>query len=127
MKYLYLCASLLLASPVLAQTPVPTPTPLPDVKLVRVGSVYTVKAQAPPDLDMAQICVVRADLDPMTELGCVPAGPDEIVTIDIQVQQTSFDDAEIRAYSVDDDNLVSVLSENAGLIDFTPPGRPKIK
>ena len=41
------------------------------------------------------------------------------------VQQTTFDDAEIRCYVTDID-FSSEYSFNAGVIDFTPPGRGRL-
>jgi hypothetical protein len=101
--------------------------PPPDIRLVRTGGVYAVNVEAPADTDLVEVCLVRADHDPVEPLGCVAAGPSEIVSLDIQVTQTTFDDAEIRAYARDDDALVSELSLNKGDIDFTPPGQAKIR
>jgi hypothetical protein len=107
-----------------AQTP--TPTMYPDVKWTRDGGVYNAKCVAPVDLDMAEICFIRADVTPIIELGCVPAGPSELVSLMLAVTETPGDDAEIRCYAVDLDGYHSDNSPNAGLVDFTRPGRPYV-
>jgi hypothetical protein len=96
--------------------------PPDDVPLAPLGGVYPVKAQAADDSDMAEICCVRADAAPVDELGCVPAGASEIVTIEVTVVATEDNDAEIRCYAVDTTGLVSDYSPNAGIVDFTRPG-----
>lgn len=122
MKLAAILAVLLLASAAAAQEPCPA-----DVQIFRDGSVYTVRVQAPSDADMAQICLDRVDSNPVTPLGCVPAGADETVVMTATVAKTTWDDAELRAYAVDTSDLVSDYSCNAGIIDFTPPGRPHVK
>jgi hypothetical protein len=99
---------------------------LADIPLIPTGGIYQVKVQAPEDSDMAKICCVRADASPVEELGCVPAGPDAIVTVEVTLTATPNNDAEIRCYAVDTTNLESDLSPNAGIVDFTRPGAPEI-
>ena len=48
-----------------------------------------------------------------------------VFRMDFAVQQTTFDDAEIRCYVTDID-FSSEYSSNAGVIDFTPPGRGRL-
>jgi hypothetical protein len=99
----------------------------PDIPLTPTSGVYSMKVQAPVDLDMEQICCVRADASPAEELGCVPAGPSEVVTFDVTVAATPDDDAALRCYAVDTSGLVSDYSDNAYLLDFTRPGKPVVQ
>ena len=94
--------------------------------MVLVSGTYTVRAQMGPDADTAQFCAVRVDLPDIIELGCIPAGADEIVSMQITVDSTPDDDAEIRGYAVDESGLVSVYSGNFRWIDFTAPQAPTI-
>lgn len=104
-----------------------TPTPRLDVPLLRVSGVYKITCHSPSDADMDQLCFVRTDLADPLELGCVAAGPDVDKSLDLNVAETSGVDAEIRCYAVDTSGLVSDYSPNAGLVDFTRPGRPYVK
>ncbi len=106
-----------------------TPAPYPDVPLVKSGGIYNIGCVTPLDTDLAQLCFVRSDLpDGIIELGCMPATvPDIEFRMDIAVQQTTFVDAEIRCYVIDDDANVSDYSDNKGDIDFTPPAKGRIK
>ena len=114
---------LLLASAAVAQEPVH-----PDVPLKRVSGVYSIGCVTPADLDLATVCWLRSDLVTPLELGCLPANlPNTEYRLDVTVPSTTFDDAEIRCYVIDDDALVSDTSPNAGIIDFTPPGKGRIK
>jgi hypothetical protein len=103
-----------------------TPTPRPDVPLIQTGGIYPMSCVAPSDLDMASICFVRTDVDPILELGCEPCGPGETVGLDLNVVTTTDDDAEIRCYAVDTSGLVGDYSLNSGTVDFTRPGRPHV-
>lgn len=104
-----------------------TPTPRPNVPLLRTGGIYSISCHGPTDADLAQICFVRTDLTEPEELGCVTAAPDTDVRLDLNLVETTGDDAEIRCYAVDDSGLVSDYSLNAGLVDFTRPGLPYVK
>lgn len=95
-----------------------------DVPLTQISGTYSVKAAMPSDTDVISLCVVRVDVTPVIEYGCTPGGPMEVVTMEITVVATPNDDAEIRAYAVDSEGLVSDYSPNAGRIDFTKPGPP---
>ncbi len=117
-----------------AQTPTPTSTPQPDVTLGRTAGVYHAGCLADQaDTDLVSGCFVRADVSPVTELGCtieVSTRADDVLLgtvfrMDFAVQQTTFDDAEIRCYVTDID-FSSEYSTNAGIIDFTPPGRGRL-
>jgi hypothetical protein len=102
-------------------------TARPDVPLVSTGGIYPMKCMSPSDTDMASICFVRTDLaDGVVELGCSPAGPDQEIAMDLSITITIDDDAEIRCYAVDTDDLVGDYSDNAGLVDFTRPGKPYV-
>lgn len=103
----------------------------PDVSLSKVAGVYNGGClRAAIDTDVIEGCFVRVDLDPVIELGCtgaVSSRPSDVLEgtvyrMDFTVQQTTFDDAEIRCY-LNDGELVSEYSVNAGLIDFTPPAK----
>lgn len=99
----------------------------PDVPLLLVDGKGPMKCVAPSDSDMAQVCFVRTDVTPLIELGCVPAGPDEPVLLELTVPVTAGDDGEVRCYAVDTSGLVGDFSLNAGLADFSPPGRPYVE
>jgi len=102
--------------------------PRPDVPLDRVAGLYPITCIAPSDLDLAEICFVRADLpDQVLELGCVPALADQAATLEVTIERTPHIDAEVRCYATDTSANLSDYSENAGTVDFTPPGRPRVK
>ena len=103
----------------------------PDVPLGKVAGVYNAGCLRDPiDTDVIEGCFVRADAVPINELGCtstVSTRADDVAAgtvcrMDFTVQQTMFDDAEIRCY-LRDAEFLSAYSDNAGLIDFTPPGK----
>lgn len=95
-----------------------------DVSWFPVSGTYTAKAQMGPDTDTAEFCVVRVDLEPVIEYGCVPAGPGEIVEMDFVVVVTSDIDAQVRGYAKDTSGRRSINSPNAAWIDFTNPSAP---
>ena len=78
----------------------------------------------------ARICLKRVDAEPPTLLACAAATPSQVITFNISVPVTPNNDAEIRAFAYDHiDDLVAMESEpseNAGILIFTPPGRPKV-
>ena len=114
---------LLLASPAVAQEPT-----YPDVPLKRVSGIYNIGCVTPTDLDLATVCWVRTDLAAPLELGCMPGPlPSTEYRMDLTIPTTQFDDAAIRCYVIDTETLVSDLSPNAGIVDFTPPGKGRIK
>jgi hypothetical protein len=47
--------------------------------------------------------------------------------MDITVQHTANDDAEIKCYVIDTEANISDYSDNSGIIDFTKPGKGHIK
>lgn len=95
-----------------------------DVSWFPVSGTYTAKAQMGPDADTAEFCVVRVDLEPVIEYGCVPAGPNEIVTMDFVVVVTADIDAQIRGYAKDTGGRRSLNSPNMAKLDFTNPSAP---
>lgn len=109
-----------------AQTPTATPIPHPDVVLKQSAGVYPIGCVAPSDLDMAELCFSRTDGPTVLELGCAAAGPDETIHTTVKVPRTTHVDAKIRCYAIDTSGLRGLDSDNAGLIDFTPPGRTRI-
>jgi hypothetical protein len=105
-----------------------TPAPQPDVPLEREGSTYQFSCQPVEPIDkMNQLCAVRTDQDEPVELGCVDHTTLDVATISITVERTPHQDAMIRCYATDTEGNVSDISENAGVADFTPPGRPNVK
>ena len=107
----------------------------PDVPLGKIAGVYNAGCLVDPiDTDVVEGCFVRADSAPVDELGCtstVSTRADDVAAgtvyrMDFTVQQTMFDDAEIRCY-LRDAEFPSAYSDNAGLIDFTPPGKGLIR
>jgi hypothetical protein len=106
-----------------------------DVPLDKVAGVYNAGCLDDPiNTDVVEGCFVRVDASPVIELGCttdvstraddVAAG--KVYRMDFQVQQTTFDDAEIRCYVNDSVPQSSLYSDNAGLIDFTPPAKGRV-
>jgi hypothetical protein len=105
-----------------------TPAPTPDVPLDRQGSVYNFRCQPVEPIDnMNQMCAVRTDQTEPVELGCVPATTLDIVDMEVTIDRTPHQDAYIRCYATDTQGNVSDYSENAGIADFTPPGKPVVK
>lgn len=105
-----------------------TPTPYPDIDLQRVGSTYPFSCQPVEPIDkMNQMCAVRTDLSEPVELGCVDHSTLAVATIPITVNRTQHQDGMIRCYATDSEGNVSDISTNAGVADFTPPGRPVVK
>jgi hypothetical protein len=97
-----------------------------DVPLLPSAGVFPVTCQSPGDMDMAQICFIRVDLEPPLALGCVPCGPDEACSKDLTVPVTTNNDAEIKCYAEDEGGLVGDNSDNSGIIDFSTPGKPVV-
>ena len=100
----------------------------PDIDLVRQGSTYGVGCQPVEPIDkLVQICVVRTDLENLIELGCVDHTDLSVATIVVTVDRTPHIDGQLRCYAVDSEGNLSLYSENIGIADFTPPGRPHVK
>jgi hypothetical protein len=105
-----------------------TPTPHPDIDLARDGSTYQFNCQPVEPIDkMNQMCAVRTDTQEPVELGCVDHATLDVATITITVNRTPHQDGMIRCYATDSEGNVSDISANAGVADFTPPGRPIAK
>jgi hypothetical protein len=104
-----------------------TPPPYPDIPLTPVSGTYGVTCAGPDDADMAELCLVRSDSNPVIELVCAAAGPSAEIRMEFELESTPNDDAEIRCYAKDTTGLVSDYSPNAGIVDFTPPGVPHVK
>lgn len=101
--------------------------PLADVDLKRVGAKFVITCVAPPDTDLFELCFARTDLeDGIIELGCTATSANAETKVEVSVQKTVFVDARVRCYAVDLTGNVGDMSENAGIIDFTPPGRGRI-
>ncbi len=124
LKGLGFLVAILFAAPAFAQTPAPHP----DVPLKKVGGVYDIGCHTPLDTDLDQVCWVRVDLAVgVDELGCLHGpSPDTTYRTNIAVQQTPHEDATVKCYVTDTEGLISEYSDNSGLIDFSPPGRPRI-
>ena len=116
--------AILLAAPALGQTPAPHP----DVPLKRTGGVYPIACHTPLDTDLDQVCWVRTDLiDGVIELGCMDGpSPDTDYGIDLTIDRTPHTIALIKCYVTDWDGNISEYSDNSGIIDFMPPGKPRI-
>ena len=119
-------------------------TPRPDVTLQEISpGVFEMRCMSPPDADMDLICFSKIDPDPPRLLGCVDAGPSEVVSITFSLTENSL----IRCYAIDSEDppLTGDLSLNAGLayiavatatpsptvtatptVPPTPPGRPYV-
>jgi hypothetical protein len=122
----WLSICLLVAIPfvVTAQTPVPQP----DIPLEKQGSIYFFSCQPVEPIDkMNQMCAVRTDQTEPVELGCIDHTTLEVATIEITVERTPHNDAFIRCYATDTEGNISDISDNAGIADFTPPGKPHVK
>ena len=106
-----------------------TPAPYPDVSLKQSGGVYPIGCHSADDGGVtAELCFARVALPEPLELGCLEAGSNEAVHTTVTVPTAPGDDAEIRCYAVGAGALalVSDYSYNAGRINFTTPGTPRI-
>jgi hypothetical protein len=117
-------AAILLAAPALGQTP----ATYPDVPLERTGGVYPIGCHTPLDTDLDQVCWARTDLvDGVVELGCMDGPlPDTDYRMDVAVERTPHVNAIVKCYVTDTEGLISDYSDNSGIIDFMPPGKPRI-
>lgn len=107
---------------------VPAQTTQPDVNLNREAGVYPIGCHTPADTDLDQACWVRVDQTTgPVELGCIDSPlPNKDYGTSVTIQQTPDENADIRCYVVDIGGLVSDLSDNKGIVDFTRPGKPSI-
>ncbi len=105
-----------------------TPAPHPDVPMTRAGGVYPIGCHTPLDTDLEQACWARTDLpEGVVELGCVEApDPDTRYGIDVTVDRTPHVNAVIKCYVTDSEGLISEYSDNSGMINFMPPGKPRV-
>jgi hypothetical protein len=94
------------------------------IVLLPSGGVFPAKFQAPPDLDVIEVCCARTDADPSVDLGCTAVTPGEVKTMEVSVPSTPGDDGELRCYARDTGENVSTYSKQAFSLDFTPPGSP---
>lgn len=117
---------LFLAAAAHAQTP-------EDVSLKRVGGLYEIIAEWPPEPDAVSICCARVDVEPALDFGCVitretyvdAEGLNHTVAIlTTAILRTIRNDAVVRCTATDLDGNVSDPSLNAGIADFTPPSPP---
>lgn len=97
----------------------------------RRGDYHIKVLPATDGVPTALVCVKRVDLVPHEVLGCEPANPGEVVVVQVSVPVTPHDDAELRAFAYDVTDPVtaneSEPSPNAGILIFTPPGRPEFR
>ena len=121
---LALLAAVLLAATSSAQTPAAHP----DVPLTRTGGVYPIGCHTPLDTDLDQACWARIDLlDVIVELGCMDGpNPDTDYRMDVTVERTPHVNAIVKCYVTDTEGLISDYSDNSGIIDFMPPGKPRV-
>jgi hypothetical protein len=100
----------------------------PDVPLEKQGSIYFLSCQPVEPIDkMNQMCAVRTDQTAPVELGCIDHTDLSVAVIEVTVARTPHEDGFIRCYATDTEGNISDISENAGVADFTPPGRPHAK
>lgn len=121
---LVIAAALILVRIATAQTP----TPRPNVPLLQTGGIFNAGCQpvAPYDT-VVQACWVRTDTTEPVELGCVDSVGGAEARMDLNMVVNIGEVAEIRCYVVSDQGVPSDYSENAGIVDFTRPGRPYVK
>ncbi len=103
-------------------------TPRPNVDLIEVAQdMYEMNCVAPPDADMDLICFERIQPGPRALLGCVSAGPNEKVSLELRIIESSL----LRCYAVDSENppLSGLHSFNAGVVQIaitTPTSIPTV-
>lgn len=118
-----------------AQDPAPIVEDVIWPRLSRQGSTFAYArwVAMPAGSDPAAlVCLERVDVLPPKPLGCeVAPAPGEHTYMSFSLDYTPKDDAEVRAYALDDFNLNTALrseySENAARLPMTPPGRPVVK
>jgi len=124
MKLTVFSLAILLSSVANAQTP----TPRPNVPLLQTGGIFNAGCQpTPPYDDVVKACWVRTDTVDPVELGCVDSIGNAEARMDLNMVIDIGDVAEIRCYVVNSQNIPSDYSENAGIVDFTQPGKPFVK
>lgn len=105
-----------------------TPTPRPNVPLLQTGGIYNAGCQpVEPFATVVKVCWVRTDTTEPTELGCVDSFGGAEARMDLDIVLSINEIAEVRCYVVSDQGVPSDYSENAGIVDFTQPGRPYVK
>jgi hypothetical protein len=103
-------------------------TPRPDVPLeMETGTVTLTCVPTVPMDHVIEACFLRTDLDPDVDLGCIPALGGALGTKDLTIAITEDQNAEIRCFTIGSNNMESELSENAGTVNFTKPGKPYIE
>jgi hypothetical protein len=103
-------------------------TPRPDVPLSQEGGIYVMSCMpTEPMGHVVEACFLRVDVEPDLDLGCVPASPGTTATKHLEIPITIDQDAEIRCFMVGSNNMNSEISENAGIVNFTRPGRPFVQ
>lgn len=102
-------------------------TPHPDVPLsLQNGTVSLTCVPTAPMAHVIEVCFLRTDMDPDVDLGCVPALGGTPGEKDLTIVITDDQDAEIRCFSVGSNNMNSEISDNAGTVNFTRPGKPHV-
>jgi len=93
--------------------------------LESVGGFYEVGCTTPDDNDLARVCFTRSDLrNGAFRPACMPATePGARYEMKIVVPPTPGDDAEVRCYVVDSSGILGPQSDDAGVINFEPPGK----
>ena len=97
-----------------------------NLRPIPVAGVYTIRVQAPPEADVAQVCLDRVDANnvKLERLSCLPAVSNEIVTFTVTVPVTPGTDAVLRAVAIDQSSNESAYSADTATLDFTAPSAP---
>lgn len=97
-----------------------------NLRPVPVAGVYSIKVQAPSEIDVAQVCLDRVDAanTKLERLICLPAGPNEVLTFSVTVPVTPGVDATLRAVAIDQSGNESAYSADTAVLDFTAPASP---
>jgi len=105
-----------------------TPTPRPNVPLLQTGGIYNAGCQPVEPFDtVVKACWVRTDTTEPQELGCVDSIGGAEARMDLNMIINVNEVAEVRCYVVSEQGVPSDYSENAGIVDFTQPGRPFVR
>jgi hypothetical protein len=98
-----------------------------DIRPRPTAGVYSIRVMAPPEEDVAQVCLDQVDDATgaqIERLACAPAQPNEIVTFSVTIPVSPGHDKTIRAKAIDFSGNESEYSDDKATIDFTPPGKP---
>lgn len=97
-----------------------------NLRPVPVAGVYTIRVMAPPETDVAQVCLDRVDVNDarLERVSCLPATANEVVTFTITVPVTPGNDAVLRAVAIDQSGNESAYSADTAVLDFTAPTAP---